>query len=170
MSQPKYRQIINCVLTILIVALFFLCRLRITTQLRSGTVDKSKWPVFLQNASGNPIHGPTSVVFSQLGEVVRHSGLYKFQFHSCPLCLELSHQGRNKGASMPRAPNHWGAPKSRNNVVNFFFNAIHLLLKYLRFKYGGAELVSCPGRNLTSVHPFVASWTLRKNPIFGACT
>ena len=44
----------NCGLTILIVFLFSLCRLRNTTQLRSGTVDKSKWPVFLQNASGNP--------------------------------------------------------------------------------------------------------------------
>jgi len=30
----------NCDLTILIVSLFSLCRLRITTQLRSGTVDK----------------------------------------------------------------------------------------------------------------------------------
>jgi len=57
MSQPNYRQIINCVLTILIVALFSLSRLRITTQLSSGTVDKSKWPVFLQNASGNPTLG-----------------------------------------------------------------------------------------------------------------
>jgi len=36
MSQPKYGQIINCGLTILIVSLFSLCRLRITTQI---TVD-----------------------------------------------------------------------------------------------------------------------------------
>ena len=35
-------------------SLFSLCRLRNTTQLRSGTVGKSKWPVFIQNASGNP--------------------------------------------------------------------------------------------------------------------
>ena len=40
MSQPKYGQIINCVVTILIVSLFSLCRLAITTQLRSGSVDK----------------------------------------------------------------------------------------------------------------------------------
>ena len=40
MSQLKYGQIINCGLTILIVTLFSLCRLRITTQLRSGAVDK----------------------------------------------------------------------------------------------------------------------------------
>jgi len=32
MSQPKYWQIINCDLTILIVSLFSLCRLRNTTQ------------------------------------------------------------------------------------------------------------------------------------------
>jgi len=54
MSQPKYKQIINCGLTMLIVFLFSLCRLRNTAQLRSGTVDKSKWQVFLQNTSSNP--------------------------------------------------------------------------------------------------------------------
>jgi len=49
-----------CGLTILTVSLFSLCRLRNTTQLRPGTVDISKWPVFLQNASGNPIADPWS--------------------------------------------------------------------------------------------------------------
>ena len=39
-NQPKYGQIINCGLTTLIASLFPLCHLRITTQLRSGTVDK----------------------------------------------------------------------------------------------------------------------------------
>jgi len=55
MSQPKYGQIINCGITILFVSLFSLRRLRITVELWSGAVDKMKWPVFLQNASGNPI-------------------------------------------------------------------------------------------------------------------
>jgi len=49
-----YKQIINFGLTIRIVCLLHLCWLRNTAQLSSGTVDKSKWPVFLQNASGNP--------------------------------------------------------------------------------------------------------------------
>jgi len=40
MSQLKYGQIINCGLTTLIVSLFSLCRLQITTQLRSGAIDK----------------------------------------------------------------------------------------------------------------------------------
>jgi len=40
MTQLKYRQVINCGLTILIVSLFSLCRLRIATQLRSGAVEK----------------------------------------------------------------------------------------------------------------------------------
>jgi len=40
MSQPKYEQIINCGLTILIVSMFPLYHLRITTQLRSVAVDK----------------------------------------------------------------------------------------------------------------------------------
>jgi len=40
-GQPKYGQIIKLWLeTILIVSLFSLCRLRITTQLISGTVGK----------------------------------------------------------------------------------------------------------------------------------
>jgi len=56
------------------------------------------------------------VVFSQLG-VARHSGLC--EFHSCGLCREVSHQGRNEGGTMPRAPNHWGTPKSRNNGASF---------------------------------------------------
>jgi len=69
---------------------------------------------------------------------------------------------------MSRTPNHWGALKTRKK--SFYFNAIHLLAKYLRFKYGGAKPVSCPGNNLTSVRPFVTPGTLRKNPFFGACT
>jgi len=28
---------------------------------------------------------------------------------------------------MPRTPNHWAPPKSRNNVPSFFFNAGHLI-------------------------------------------
>jgi len=40
MSQPKYGQIINCGLTILIASLLSLYRLRNTTQLRYGTVGK----------------------------------------------------------------------------------------------------------------------------------
>jgi len=38
-NQPNYGQIINCGLKILNVSVF-LCRLRITTQRRSGAVDK----------------------------------------------------------------------------------------------------------------------------------
>jgi len=46
-------------------------------------------------------------VFSQL-EVTQHSGLCEFH-------------------TMPRAPNHWGEPKSRNSVSILFFNAVQLL-------------------------------------------
>ena len=55
-SQPKYGQIFNCGLTIPIVSLFSLWPLRNATQLRSGAVDKSKWPIFLRNASENPAY------------------------------------------------------------------------------------------------------------------
>jgi len=54
MTQPKYVQMINCSLTILIVSLFALCRLRITTQITVDTALLAKGLVFLQNASGNP--------------------------------------------------------------------------------------------------------------------
>jgi len=46
---------------------------------------------------------------------------------------------------MPRAL------KMPKNVASTFFNKVHLLQKDLRFERGGAELVSCPGRNLNSV-------------------
>ena len=52
MSQPKYGQMINCGLTILIVSLFSLCRLRIKHSLDLALLPKC--PVFLQNAPGNP--------------------------------------------------------------------------------------------------------------------
>jgi len=39
-GQSQYGQIMHCGLIILIVSLVSLCHLRITTQLRSGTVDK----------------------------------------------------------------------------------------------------------------------------------
>jgi len=62
----------NCDLTILIASLFSLCRLRNTTQVRSGTADKSKWPVFLQNASGNLTAPPppTPLLFITVSQVI----------------------------------------------------------------------------------------------------
>jgi len=50
------------------------------------------------------IHGRTNVVVSSQLELIRHSGLC--EFHSCALCREVSHQGRNEGGTMPLAPNH----------------------------------------------------------------
>ena len=46
-----------------------------------------------------------------------------------------------------------GSPKRPNNVTRTFFNTVHLLPEDLRFKNGGAKLVSCPGRHLTSLRP-----------------
>ena len=50
-------------------------------------------------------------------------------------------QGRHK----PRAPNRWRAQKSHNNVASFSFNRVHSFPKGLRFKHGGAKLISCSG-------------------------
>jgi len=59
----------------------------------------------------------------------------------------------DKGDTIPRAPNHYGAPKSPNNVTSTVFNTVHLLPKDRRFEHGGAKLASCPGRHLTSLRP-----------------
>jgi len=56
--------------------------------------------------------------------------------------LQGGNQWRNKRDTIPRTP------KSSNNVASTFLN---MLLKDLRFEHGGAKLVSCPQRYLTSL-------------------
>ena len=56
------------------------------------------------------------------------------------------------GGTIPLVPNHCGGPKS-HNVISTFFNTVNLLPKGLRFEHGGAKLVSCPKRHLTSLRP-----------------
>jgi len=63
-------------------------------------------------------------------------------------------QGCNEGAQMPERRLTMGAPKCPNIVASTFFNAVHLLPKELRFEYGGAKPVYCPGRHLTSLRPW----------------
>jgi len=52
---------------------------------------------------------------------------------------------------MLQTSKHWDAPKRSNNVASICFNAVHLLPKDLRSKYGGAKLVSYPGHHPASV-------------------
>jgi len=51
----------------------------------------------------------------------------------------MTHQGRNKGMAkgdtIPRTPNHWGAPKNPNNAASTFVNTTHLLPRDLKFEY-----------------------------------
>jgi len=54
MSQPKYRQIINCGLTILIVSLFSCAAYELRHSLDLALLTKLQ--VFLQNAFGNPTY------------------------------------------------------------------------------------------------------------------
>jgi len=68
--------------------------------------------------------------------------------------------GTSRGGTMPRVPITVG----RQKIACLYFNPVHLLPKYLRFIYEDAKLVSCTGRHLTSVHPFITPWTLRKIP------
>ena len=56
-----------------------------------------------------------------------------------------------RGGTMPRAPNHWGVPKSPNNVTCTLFNTVHRLPKDLGSNMGTPNLFIAPGRCLTSV-------------------
>jgi len=38
-----------------------------------------------------------------------------------------------------------------DHIASTFFNTVNLLSKKLRFDHGGAKLVFCPGRYLTSL-------------------
>ena len=65
-------------------------------------------------------------------------------------------QGRNeggKGVIIPRAPIDCGRCRKVLTMSQVLFNTVHLLPKDLRFENGGAKLVSCPGRHLTSLRP-----------------
>ena len=60
---------------------------------------------------------------------------------------------RGEGGTISQARNHCWGPKGHNNVICTFFKTVHLLPKDLRFEHGGAKLVSCPKRHLTSLRP-----------------
>jgi len=92
-------------LIILIVSLFSLYRSRNTRRLKPDTVDKLKWPVFLQNASGNPI--------SDARQYLRHLNIGPADNpeRSCELVKCCHVQGRIKGGTgeLPRALRSKGA-------------------------------------------------------------
>jgi len=90
-------------------------------------VGLARRPCLTSLTLGIWIPGRTNVVVFSQWEVVRHSGHCKF--HSCALCREVSHQGRNEQGTTPRTPNHLAPPKSRNNAASFFFSAGHLIPK-----------------------------------------
>ena len=106
------------------------------------------------------------------------------QWKALPKTFLGHNQGRNeggKGGTIPWAPIRYGgaeslqgrqisaeAAESPNNVTSTFFNTANLLSNELRFHYGGAKLrlwgrwfdhggaklVFCPGRHLTSLRPW----------------
>ena len=65
-----------------------------------------------------------------------------------------TYRGGQRGHNV-RGTKSLGAPKSPNNVASTFSNTVHLLPKDLSFEHRGAELVSWPGRHLTSLRPRV---------------
>jgi len=66
-------------------------------------------------------------------------------------------QGRNdRGAGGHNSPGPKSLPgrrKVQTMSEAFFFNAVNLLPKDLRFEHGGVKIASCPGRNLTLLRP-----------------
>ena len=98
------------------------------------------------------IHGRTNVaVISEFGEVVPHSGLW--EFHSYPLCCEVSRQGRNERGTMSGAPNHRGERWKVPRMSQVFLQYSTLTPKRPQVRTWGANLVPCPGRHLTSIRP-----------------
>ena len=67
---------------------------------------------------------------------------------------------RGARGTMSRAPNHWRAPESPNNVASTFFNTVQFLPKDFRFEHGGANLVSWPPRA-----PFNLGTSLARMPV-----
>ena len=55
-----------------------------------------------------------------------------------------------------------GAPKSLNNITSYFFSAVHLLTKDLRFEHGSAKLVSNPWAPSNRVTPLAMTHKIRK--------
>jgi len=71
-------------------------------------------------------------------------------------------QGRNEGVKGARfsgcriimgAPNHCGGRRNVSTMSQVLSSTAYLLPKDLRFEHGGAKLVSCSGRHLTSLRP-----------------
>jgi len=77
--------------------------------------------------------------------------IYGITMQSVQLLISCS-RGVARGCKGGRMPL---APKSPNNVASTFFSTAHLLPKDFRFKHGGAKLVSCRGRHLTLVRPWL---------------
>jgi len=81
--------------------------------------------------------------------------------HSTPSRVTIStrvlhKQRRNeggKGVTIPRAPNRYGSAEKSQQCRKYFLQQHICFPKGLKFKHGGAKLVSCPGRHLTPLHP-----------------
>ena len=67
-------------------------------------------------------------------------GRFDYMLWDCFCNFLLFNQGRSEEGqrdTMPRVPNHWGAPISLNNVASTFFNTVPLFPKILTYEHGG---------------------------------
>jgi len=63
--------------------------------------------------------------------------------------------GHNEGGhNSPGAESLWGRRKVPT-MLQALSSTAHLLPKDLKFEHGGAKLISCPGRHLTSLRPWL---------------
>jgi len=70
-----------------------------------------------------------------------------------------------RGHNPPGAESMLGTKKLQH-CHKHFFKTVHLLPKDLRFEHGGAKLVSCPRRHLTTLHPCTSRFSSQSGKIF----
>jgi len=66
--------------------------------------------------------------------------------------MQRRNEGGKEGAIL-WAPNLCGGRRKVPTMSQVLSSTAHLLPKDARFEHGGAKLVSCPGRHLTSLRP-----------------
>jgi len=65
--------------------------------------------------------------------------------------------------TLPRAPNHYGAPKSPNHAKSTFFNTVHLLPQDLGFEHGGRQTCFLSRGSSNLVTPLTVAQGLGQN-------
>jgi len=63
-------------------------------------------------------------------------------------------QGRNKGGTIPRAPNHYGCAEKSQQCYRYFLQYSTFASERPQVRTWGTKLASGPGRHITSLRPW----------------